>query len=127
MQKKSKRGRNLSSKARRRQEKNAEMAEAVLERTSTKVERSKGRGRSIQQRAKAWEDINRVAEEEKLEKEDGDADDDDDADKGSKNKKTGDADDGWETDEDMEVAAKAPSSGVPSSVEAVLDDDDLIL
>lgn len=51
----------MSAKARRRHEKGLEMAEAVTERTKSKVERSKGRGRNIQLRSKAWDEINRVA------------------------------------------------------------------
>ncbi|RSM05660.1 hypothetical protein CEP52_006133 [Fusarium oligoseptatum] len=65
--KKSKRKTAMSAKARRRHEKGLEMAEAVIERTRSKVEKSKGRGRSIQLRSKAWEEINRVAAEEGVE------------------------------------------------------------
>ncbi|KAF4493462.1 hypothetical protein FAGAP_10418 [Fusarium agapanthi] len=63
--KKAKRGRkeNMSAKARKRHEKGLEMAAAVVERTKNKVEKSKGRGRNIQQRSKNWDEINRAAEE----------------------------------------------------------------
>jgi hypothetical protein len=59
--KKAKSGRKavLSSKARRRQEKSADRAEAVLERTALKVQRSKGHARVIHSRKKTWDDINR--------------------------------------------------------------------
>ncbi|KAI9898742.1 hypothetical protein N3K66_007102 [Trichothecium roseum] len=50
-----------SSRARRRHEKALEMAEAVVERTGKKVQRSKSRGRSVQERARGWDDINRAA------------------------------------------------------------------
>ncbi|KAH7243679.1 Alb1-domain-containing protein [Fusarium redolens] len=63
--KKAKRGRKekMSAKARRRHEKGLEMAAAIVERTKNKVEKSKGRGRNIQQRSKNWDEINRAAEE----------------------------------------------------------------
>ncbi|KAF9771557.1 hypothetical protein IL306_010820 [Fusarium sp. DS 682] len=63
--KKAKRGRKekMSAKARRRHEKGLEMAAAIMERTKNKVEKSKGRGRNIQQRSKNWDEINRAAEE----------------------------------------------------------------
>ncbi|KAF5243136.1 hypothetical protein FANTH_8328 [Fusarium anthophilum] len=63
--KKAKRGRKekMSAKARKRHEKGLEMAAAVVERTKNKVEKSKGRGRNIQQRSKNWDEINRAAEE----------------------------------------------------------------
>lgn len=77
----------MSAKARRRHERGMQMAEAVLERTSVKVEKSKGRGRSVQDRAKAWDLINkRAAEEEQREQEEEEQDKD-----------------GWETDEDMDA------------------------
>ncbi|KAF4336460.1 hypothetical protein FBEOM_9668 [Fusarium beomiforme] len=62
--KKAKRGRKekMSAKARRRHEKGLEMAAAVVERTKNKVEKSKGRGRNIQQRSKNWDEINKAAE-----------------------------------------------------------------
>ena len=56
--KKAKKGRNLSTKARRRQERAQDRAAAVMERTELKVARSKGHARTIQTRRKTWEDIN---------------------------------------------------------------------
>jgi methylthioribose-1-phosphate isomerase len=53
----------MSAKARQRHEKGLEMAAAVAERTQNKIEKSKGRGRNIQWRAKNWEEINKAAEE----------------------------------------------------------------
>ncbi|UZP46603.1 hypothetical protein NXS19_014415 [Fusarium pseudograminearum] len=53
----------MSAKARQRHEKGLEMAAAVAERTQNKIEKSKGRSRNIQTRAKNWEEINRAAEE----------------------------------------------------------------
>lgn len=49
----------LSSKAKRRQEKAMDRAEAVMGRTEKKAEKSKGRARTIQERSKAWDELNR--------------------------------------------------------------------
>lgn len=51
----------LSTKARKRQEKSMDRAEAVMDRTSTKVEKSKGSFRVIQSRKKTWDEVNREA------------------------------------------------------------------
>ncbi|CAK7270729.1 hypothetical protein SEPCBS119000_004240 [Sporothrix epigloea] len=51
----------LSAKARRRQERGSDMAEAVMDRTAQKVQRSKSNARVIQSRSKEWTEINRVA------------------------------------------------------------------
>jgi hypothetical protein len=58
--KKSKNGRKsvLSAKAKRRQEKGLDRAEAVMDKKEKKVEKSKGRARTVQERAKAWEELN---------------------------------------------------------------------
>jgi hypothetical protein len=74
--KKAKRGRKdkMSAKARQRHERGLEMAAAVAERTQNKIEKSKGRGRNIQQRAKNWEEINKAAEEAEKAQESGDED-----------------------------------------------------
>lgn len=48
----------LSSRARRRQEKSAERAEAVVERTAKKMERSKGQAKTLHMRRKAWDEVN---------------------------------------------------------------------
>jgi hypothetical protein len=60
IQKKAKRGRKsqLSAKAKRRQERGLDMAEAVAERTHTKLQRSLGRSRVVNDRRKAWDEIN---------------------------------------------------------------------
>ncbi|KAH7160324.1 Alb1-domain-containing protein [Dactylonectria estremocensis] len=123
VQKKSKGGRKsqLSAKARRRQEKGLEMAEAIIERTYRKVEKSIDRGRGVKQRAKTWEDINKIAEaEEQREKE--------------LATKEADGGDGRETDEDMGGANKqtltAPVVAAPTPADVVplpMDDDDEIL
>lgn len=72
----------LSSRARRRHEKGMDRAEAVMDRTLSKIEKSKGQARTVQGRRKAWEDINTSARAA------GDDDDDDDAAKLKKKKKT---------------------------------------
>ncbi|KAH6626340.1 Alb1-domain-containing protein [Chaetomium sp. MPI-SDFR-AT-0129] len=61
--KKAKSGRKamLSSKARRRQEKNMDRAEAIMDRTAVKVQKSKGHARVIHSRKKTWDEINKDA------------------------------------------------------------------
>ncbi|KAI1802270.1 Alb1-domain-containing protein [Daldinia bambusicola] len=56
--KKIKKGRNMSSKARRRHEKGQDRAANIMERTEQKIAKSKGQARTIQSRRKAWDDIN---------------------------------------------------------------------
>ncbi|KAI1336215.1 Alb1-domain-containing protein [Xylariaceae sp. FL0016] len=56
--KKQKKGRNLSSKARKRQEKAQDRAAAIMERTERKVGKSKGQARNIETRRKTWNEIN---------------------------------------------------------------------
>jgi len=74
--KKNKNGRKalLSAKAKRRQEKALDRAEAVMDIKEKKVEKSKGRARNVQERSKAWEELNKKmlakkAREDALEKE----------------------------------------------------------
>ncbi|KAL5347741.1 hypothetical protein ACLOAV_007150 [Pseudogymnoascus australis] len=59
--KKSKNGRKavLSAKAKRRQELSMDKAEAIMDRKSTKIEKSKDRARTIQSRSKTWDEQNR--------------------------------------------------------------------
>ena len=59
--KKSKIGRKsvLSAKAKRRQEKGMDMAEAIMDKKEKKIEKSRGRARTAQERAKAWEELNK--------------------------------------------------------------------
>jgi hypothetical protein len=59
--KKSKNGRKsvLSAKAKRRQERGMDRAEAVMDKKEKKVEKSRGRARNVQERAKAWEELNK--------------------------------------------------------------------
>ena len=58
--KKTKRSRKsvLSSKARRRHEKGADRAEAIMDRTAQKIAKSKGQARAIKSRRKTWDEIN---------------------------------------------------------------------
>ena len=75
--KKSKNGRKsvLSAKAKRRQEKGLDRAEAVIDKKEKKIEKSKGKARNVQERSKAWDELNkkmiarRAREEEALERE----------------------------------------------------------
>ncbi|KAG5665424.1 hypothetical protein KAF25_009549 [Fusarium avenaceum] len=104
--KKTKRGRNLSTRARKRQEKGLEMAEAIAERTKTKVEKSKGRGKNIQQRSKNWDDINKAAEEDEEVQES-----DEEEVKKTEHK--------WEMDEEMNGAEETtPTTDVKSAPDA---------
>jgi hypothetical protein len=86
------------------------MAEAIAERTRTKVEKSKGRGKNIQQRSKNWDDINKAAEEDEEAQESGD----------EEVKKT---ERGWEMDEEMngadEETLTAPTTDVKTAPDAV--------
>ncbi|KAF5558393.1 hypothetical protein FMEXI_367 [Fusarium mexicanum] len=109
--KKAKRGRKekMSAKARKRHEKGLEMAAAVVERTKNKVEKSKGRGRNIQQRSKNWDEINRAAEEAEGAESDTEV-------KGR----------GVDMDEDMDVADEALQSAevtTPAAVPLPADED----
>ncbi|KAL6897519.1 Alb1 domain-containing protein [Trichoderma evansii] len=123
--KKTRRGRAVSAKGRRRQEKGLEMAEAVIERTSKKLEKSFSRARVVQSRAKKWDDINKDAQKSKenafaVLMQDGDEEDKEERE--------------WETDEEMdgENAKKdtaAPTAFAPPTLAAPVlgDDDDEIL
>jgi hypothetical protein len=59
--KKQKHGRKsvLSSKAKQRQERGLDRAEAVMDKNEKKIERSRGRARTVQERSKAWDELNR--------------------------------------------------------------------
>lgn len=86
------------------------MAEAVVERTSKKVQRSLGRGRTVQYRRKGWDEINKNAEmpgERAEEGSDAKAEDKD-----------------WETDEEMNVEGQdaAPADVAPAVPEPATDD-----
>ncbi|KAK1244214.1 hypothetical protein MKX08_002352 [Trichoderma sp. CBMAI-0020] len=117
--KKVRRGRAVSAKGRRRQEKGLEMAEAVVERTSKKLEKSFGKARVVQSRAKKWDDINKDALKSKENAfaalmQDGDEEERE-----------------WETDEEMdgETAVKAAAAAAAAPVQPtvaapMLDDDD---
>ncbi|KAI0120203.1 Alb1-domain-containing protein [Nemania sp. FL0031] len=58
--KRQKKGRAMSSKARKRHEKAQDRAAAIMERTEKKVALSKGQSKAIQTRRKAWEEINQI-------------------------------------------------------------------
>ncbi|KAK4104694.1 hypothetical protein N658DRAFT_419468 [Parathielavia hyrcaniae] len=61
--KKTKSGRKavLSSKARKRQERNLDRAEAVMDRTALKVQKSKSHAKVIHSRKKTWDEVNKEA------------------------------------------------------------------
>ncbi|KAI1444593.1 Alb1-domain-containing protein [Annulohypoxylon stygium] len=56
--KKTKKSRNMSSKARRRYEKGQDRAAAIMDRTEQKITKSKGQARTIQTRRKTWDEVN---------------------------------------------------------------------
>ncbi|KAI0129368.1 Alb1-domain-containing protein [Hypoxylon sp. NC0597] len=56
--KKTKKSKNMSSKARRRHEKGQDRAAAIIERTEQKIAKSKGQARTIQTRRKTWDEVN---------------------------------------------------------------------
>ncbi|ROT42147.1 hypothetical protein SODALDRAFT_374509 [Sodiomyces alkalinus F11] len=122
--KKSKHGRRAlpSSKSLRRRGKYLERAEAILERTAVKIEKSKGRSRTLQGRRKGWDEVNKndavnvrpkFPTEEDLENEsEGDA-----ADTGAVSAEA----QGWETDEEMdgadvEVGQQKPPTAAPGTI-----------
>ncbi|EHK42187.1 hypothetical protein TRIATDRAFT_126865 [Trichoderma atroviride IMI 206040] len=116
--KKVRRGRAVSAKGRRRQEKGLEMAEAVVERMSKKLEKSFSKARVVQTRAKKWDDINKDVLKSKenafaVLMQDGDEEDKEERE--------------WETDEEMdgENAVKSAAAAVqPTAAAPMLDDDD---
>ncbi|KAJ3560654.1 hypothetical protein NPX13_g9231 [Xylaria arbuscula] len=57
--KKQRKGRALSTKARKRHEKAQDRAAAIMERTEKKVALSKDKSRAIQSRSKQWDEINK--------------------------------------------------------------------
>lgn len=59
--KKQKPGRAQSFRAKKRAERDQDKAIAIIERTETKVEKSRGSSRNIQTRAKAWDHVNKAA------------------------------------------------------------------
>ncbi|TVY92390.1 hypothetical protein LAWI1_G003182 [Lachnellula willkommii] len=115
--KKSKNGRKsvLSSKARKRQEKGLDRAEAFMDKKELKVEKSKDRARTVQERSKAWEDLNKKIlakkEAERLEKE----------------KENEDWVDEAEMADDGVVAEKDMGDDVPESVPLPEENEDEIL
>ncbi|KAM0461598.1 hypothetical protein ACHAPV_004306 [Trichoderma viride] len=119
--KKVRRGRAVSAKGRRRQEKGLEMAEAIVERTSKKLEKSFGKARVVQSRAKKWDDINKDALKSKENAFAVLMQDGDDEDKEERE---------WETDEEMDGenavkgAAAAAAAVEPTVAAPMLDDDD---
>ncbi|KAL7919752.1 Alb1 domain-containing protein [Trichoderma austrokoningii] len=117
--KKTRRGRAVSAKGRRRQERGLEMAEAIVERTSKKLEKSFSKARVVQSRAKKWDDINKDARKSKENAfavlvQDGDAEDREERE--------------WETDEEMDgenaIKGAAAAAVQPAVAAPMLDDDD---
>ncbi|KAF6819150.1 hypothetical protein CSOJ01_01535 [Colletotrichum sojae] len=108
----------LSAKAKRRQEKGMDRAEAIMDRTATKIEKSKNHSRSIQARSKGWENINKdipalkkFPDEEDLEREE------------RKERKQITAGKDWETDEEMD-GAEEDAAPVSNAAQASLPQTD---
>jgi hypothetical protein len=59
----------MSAKARKRHEKGMDRAEAVMDKKSVRIEKSRGRARTVQDRAKNWEELNKKLGDKKSEKE----------------------------------------------------------
>ncbi|TDZ19620.1 hypothetical protein Cob_v007685 [Colletotrichum orbiculare MAFF 240422] len=102
----------LSAKAKKRQERGADRAAAIMERTANKIEKSKNQSKSIQARSKGWEEVNKQApakkfpDEEDLEQEE------------RKGRKQIVADKDWETDEEMDGAEEDAAPAAPAAVPA---------
>ncbi|CEJ83963.1 hypothetical protein VHEMI03327 [[Torrubiella] hemipterigena] len=103
----SKRKSQISAKARKRQQRSMDMGEAVMERTSKKIEKSKGRSRVVQDRAKRWEDVNRMAAMTSILEVEGQDDMDEDG------AEKPDAGKDWETDDDKDATAAATAAPAP--------------
>ncbi|KAG7112035.1 hypothetical protein HYQ45_017068 [Verticillium longisporum] len=97
----------LSTKARRRAEKGADRAEAIMDRTANRKEKSRGHSKVIQGRAKNWEDVNKKSLDEVrralMAAENDSADEDEDV-KDAAAAGEGQEDKGAETDEEMDAA-----------------------
>ncbi|KAL1881866.1 hypothetical protein Daus18300_000920 [Diaporthe australafricana] len=127
--KKNKRGRKavMSTKARKRHERGLERASEIVDRTSTKVLKSKKAASNVESRKKGWDDINAkagdggVAAVAKANKFAGLADgDDEDVEEVD--------DEMWEAEQETPVVAAVPSStNVPTDAPPPQDDDEEIL
>lgn len=91
-----------------------DMGEAVMERTSKKIEKSKGRSRVVQDRAKRWEDVNRMAAMTSILEVEGQDDMDEDG------AEKPDADKDWETDDDKDAAAAVAPAPVDDDLDEIL-------
>ncbi|KAI1092337.1 Alb1-domain-containing protein [Rostrohypoxylon terebratum] len=74
--KKTKKSRNMSSKARRRYEKGQDRAAAIMDRTEQKITKSKGQARTIQTRRKTWDEVNNQIPTTKKSREEAEEEDD---------------------------------------------------
>jgi Alb1 len=115
----------LSAKARKRQERGLQMAEAVMERTSKKVEKSKGRGKNIVERSQAWEKINKEAEAAERAMDDQSDDEHEDVEVDDSAAKTVDDDANMGTAEAAEVGSKDPQKS--DGTYLAVDEDEEIL
>ncbi|KAL0943686.1 uncharacterized protein CTRU02_201573 [Colletotrichum truncatum] len=111
----------MSAKAKKRNEKAMDRAEAIMERTANKIEKSKSHSRRIQARSKGWEDINKdkrfqkkFPDEEDLEQEE------------RKDRQQITAGKDWETDEEMDGADEedAPANNAAQASLPQTDDFD---
>ncbi|KAM3547265.1 hypothetical protein MY1884_009640 [Beauveria asiatica] len=113
----------VSAKARRRREKGMETAEAVLERTLSKVKRSWDRQRTVDKRRQGWDAINKDVVEEEEEQSDAEGGGEGVVAKKrtkNENRKGAERDehDGWETDENEEV--KPAQTAVDDNLDKIM-------
>ncbi|EJP67128.1 hypothetical protein CRV24_001740 [Beauveria bassiana] len=114
----------VSAKARRRREKGMEMAEAVLERTSSKVKRSWDRQRTVDKRRQGWDAINKDVVEEEGEQSEAEGGGEGAVAKKTRTKKENgkraerDEDEGWETEENAE--AKPAQTAVDDDLDEIM-------
>ncbi|RNJ58873.1 hypothetical protein D7B24_003962 [Verticillium nonalfalfae] len=127
--KKNKAGRKavLSTKARRRAEKGADRAEAIMDRTANKKEKSRGHSKVIQGRAKNWEDVNKKSLDEVRRALMAAEDDSADEDEHAKDAAAAGEDKGAETDEEMDaapvVAGKATAAAAAAAAAPAASDE----
>ncbi|KAM3542116.1 hypothetical protein ARSEF1564_004936 [Beauveria bassiana] len=114
----------VSAKARRRREKGMEMAEAVLERTSSKVKRSWDRQRSVDKRRQGWDAINKDVVEEEGEQSEAEGGGEGAVAKKTRTKRENgkraerNEDEGWETEENEE--AKPAQTAVDDDLDEIM-------
>ncbi|KAF9880982.1 hypothetical protein CkaCkLH20_01132 [Colletotrichum karsti] len=109
----------MSAKAKKRNEKAMDRAEAIMDRTSNKREKSKNSSRTIQARRKGWEDINKNIPQKKF------PDEEDLEQEEMKARQQVAAEKDWETDEEMEGADEEVASTTAAAQAPPPQNDDI--